>query len=105
MVQPSVSKRPPSSRPSPQGEGESFAARLKCRRTELTGWVFAKPESRNGCSFSPGEKVRMRASVTRSLLRLGHRLGQQFLDGGFHVLRLQPDHADDAFAIHQRVSW
>jgi hypothetical protein len=52
--------------PSPllQGEGEISAAYLENRVAGFAGRSSTKPEARDGCSFSQGEKVRMRASQT-----------------------------------------
>ena len=58
---PRAGQRPPSSRPSPQGEGESSAAFLKIRATGFVGRPSEKPKTRKRRSFSPGEKARMRA--------------------------------------------
>src|ERR1039457_1796399 len=55
--------RPPSSRPSPHGEGETRARFLKTRATGLAGRSTEKSKTRQGGSFSPREKARMRASV------------------------------------------
>ncbi len=51
-----------SPRPSPPGEGESLAAALENYAIGLAGQADPKPEPNDGCSFSQGEKVRMRAS-------------------------------------------
>ena len=56
-------KRPSSPRPSPPGEGELSAGFLKIRATEFAGQSSAEPEICERCSFSPGEKVRLRAVV------------------------------------------
>jgi hypothetical protein len=56
-------QRPSSPRPSPPGEGESFAVFLKIRATEFAGRLSAKSETCDCYSFSPGEKVRLRAVV------------------------------------------
>jgi len=45
------------------GEGEVFAAVLKLRVPVFAGQPPAKEETYAFCSFSPGEKVRMRADV------------------------------------------
>jgi hypothetical protein len=66
-VRKSVVERPPSPRPSPQGEGESFAASLKYRATGLAGHTSACQKTNDGCSLSPGERVRVRASVETNL--------------------------------------
>jgi hypothetical protein len=47
--------------PLPRGEGDAFAACLKIRAMVFAGRSAAKPETCKCCSFSPGEKVRMRA--------------------------------------------
>src|SRR5208283_354059 len=50
-----------SPRPSPPGEGESSAVAPQKHATGFAGCSFAKPEPCACCSFSLGEKVRMRA--------------------------------------------
>ena len=45
-------------------EGESFAVFLEIRATGFAGRSSAKPETCDCCSFSPGEKARMRAGKT-----------------------------------------
>jgi hypothetical protein len=55
--------RPPSSRPSPQGEGEFFPAPLENPATGFAGRASAKSRTCDCNSFSPGEKARMRAVV------------------------------------------
>ncbi len=57
-----VWSKPPSSRPSPQGEGELSAGQLKIRVAGFAGCTSAKSEARL-LFFLPGEKARMRASV------------------------------------------
>src|SRR5208283_1877162 len=50
-----------SPRPSAPGEGESSAVAPQKHATGFAGCSFAKPEPCACCSFSLGEKVRMRA--------------------------------------------
>src|SRR5881394_1532098 len=59
--------RPSATLSHPMGEGQR--GRITCRLTRkpatgFAGRLSAKPERCERCSFSPGEKVRMRASVT-----------------------------------------
>ena len=53
--------------PLPRGEGESIAALLEDRTTGFTRWSSIKAEVGYSCSFSPREKVRLRASVKHKL--------------------------------------
>ena len=52
----------PSPRPSPRGRGRSIRRHLEIPEAAFAGRASAKPELCDGCSFSQGEKVRMRAS-------------------------------------------
>ena len=59
----SLFQRPPSSRPSPQGEGEPFAASVEKPAAGLVGRSIENAKTCQGGSFSPGEKAKMRAVV------------------------------------------
>ena len=54
---------PPSPRPSPTGEGESFAVSFENLRLDWRDDLPQNPRARQGYSLSPGERVRVRASV------------------------------------------
>ena len=55
--------RPPSPRPSPPREGESFAASLKIYTTGLAGRSSAKPETAESDFLSRGRGLKVRADV------------------------------------------
>ena len=56
-------QRHPSSRPSPQVEGETSAVSLKKRAAGLVGWSVENTKTCQGGPFSWGEKARMRAVI------------------------------------------
>ena len=87
----SLLPRPPSPRPSPSGEGESFAAcwvfvqqpsfvsfpprTTSHRQQAIRHWNFPSASARY--SLSPGERVRVRASVTQTWFQKTSQRGIQ----------------------------
>jgi hypothetical protein len=65
-------KYSPSPQPLPKERAFTFSSSLEKMAAGFAGQPFAKQEMFKGCSFSPGEKVRMRADVKHKV-RLNDR--------------------------------